>query len=118
MSPLPRDAVVERVVGRTLAVASTLAAAVLVAGVGAWLIAGAPTPAVRREVMAWPGLGGIGLIGAGLLVVTFTPLVVLAAAFAAFVRMGERREAWATAAVLAVLVGSVVGAALIVGTGG
>ncbi|MFN2483446.1 MAG: DUF1634 domain-containing protein [Candidatus Limnocylindria bacterium] len=107
----------ERVIGRTLAAAAAAAAVILIAGVASWLLAGTPTPPERRDVATWWAVGPLGLIGAGLLLVTFTPIVELAAALGAFALVRERRYAWATATVLAVLLASVVGAALVSGAG-
>ena len=100
----PRD-LVNRTVSRTLAVASGVAAAVLSVGVIAWLVVG-PYPADASARGDWLRAWPIAVIGLGLLMVTFTPIVQLAAALGAFARMGERREALMTALVLLILVAS------------
>ena len=108
MSEAPRPDLVSRAVSGTLAVSSTLAAAVLAVGVGAWLATGAAPHAQagagEERVDAWP----IAVIGLGLLLVTFTPVVQIAVALGAFIRLGERREALASGLVLVILVTSAV----------
>ena len=110
MTVAPGANLLNRSVSRTLSVASGLAAAILVVGIATWLAVGMPQPAERNDPGRWFELGSIGVMGAGLLLVTFTPLVQLAAALFAFARLGERREAAMTAVVLAILVASAVAA--------
>ena len=108
----PRADLLNRAVSRTLAGASILAAAALSIGVLAWLAQGGGQPVGRADPGRWLELGSIGLIGLGLLLVTLTPVLQLTAALTAFTRMGERREALVTLAVLTILVGSIAGAVL------
>lgn len=109
--PPPGD-LLNRTVSRTLGGASALAAAALALGVVAWLAQGGAQPPDRADLGRWLELGSIGVIGLGLLLVTLTPVLQLATALVAFLRIGERREALVTLAVLAILLGSMVGAVL------
>jgi len=112
MTQIPERDLVNRTVSRTLSVSSGAAAAVLAVGVAAWLLLGphaanAGTPV--QWLRAWP----VAVIGLGLLLVTLTPFVQLAAALGAFVRVGERREALLAALVLAILLISAAGAFIV-----
>ena len=109
MSRVSDGDIVRRTVSRTLDVSSGVAVVVLAVGVAAWLLFGAH-PAAARTPIEWLGAWPIAIIGVGLLLVTLTPFVQLAAALGAFARTGERREALAAALVLAILLASAVGA--------
>ena len=113
MTATPGRDLLNRAVSGTLAVASGAAAAILAAGVVAWLVTGAlaPSQGSSRPDAAWP----VALIAAGIVVVIATPLVQLGAALVAFLRLGERREAAATVVVLLILAASATAAALLGG---
>ena len=114
MTETPSRDLVNRTVSRTLSVSSGVAAAVVAAGVVSWLIFGphrAGAGAAGDWLRAWP----IAIIGLGLLLVTFTPIVQLAAALGAFARMGEKREAVLAALVLLILIASAAAAFILGG---
>ena len=110
-----KDDVLNRSVSMALAVASSAAVALMVAGLVAWLASGAPAPpggAVGTTIVGRLGrLDAEGLISMGLVLVAVTPLAHVAAAALSFVRMGESRYALLSGAVLAAVVASVVTAA-------
>lgn len=89
---------------RTLRI-GTLVAVVLVGAGWAWSLVTSDAVLDERSVLELVGSGGPGtLIGAGLIGLTFLPIVVLGLAIVGFRATGERRLAAISAGVLALLV--------------
>lgn len=95
-------------------------AAVVAIGIGFVLaiVTAAPSPGPRPLVEQLADGPPDALIVAGLLGMTLIPAAVLATAAVGFIRLGERRQVMVTVGVLALLVVSLVAAALVGGGAG
>lgn len=115
--PAPPLASLGRRIAAVLRGGTLLAVAAVGVGFVLGLIDGGPGPGARPIVELIGGGGPDAFIGAGVLGLTLLPVLVALVAAVTFGAAGERRHGLTSLAVLALLVGSLVTAALVTRAG-